>query len=219
MTNAVGFWLKQFGLTKRTCSFVDDIRRRRALYLALVRSQFEHCSPIWRPTSKTNTQKFESFQKTCIKWILSEEHLSYQSYDTYIMKCKQVNILPLALKFDLNDLVLFHKIIHDIVPISLPPYLKLFEGQSRLRSTHLDELSYVSDLIPRGNSTVHLDKSFFYRTHSLWNALPYELREMEGVSVFKSNLVRHMWDSLVPKDWTDVNDNSCLDDFNLSDND
>ena len=131
------------------------------------------------------------------------------------MKCKQVNILPLALKFDLNDLVLFHKIIHDIVPISLPPYLKLFEGQSRLRSTHLDELSYVSDLIPRGNSSVYLDKSFFHRTHSLWNALPYELREMEGVSLFKSNLVRHMWDSLVPND----PDNSCLEDFNLSDND
>ncbi|MCP4461111.1 MAG: hypothetical protein GY816_24285, partial [Cytophagales bacterium] len=71
---------QQFGLTKRTCSFVKDTRRRRSLFLALVRSQFEHCSPIWRPTSKNSIDKFEGFQKRCIKWILSEEHISYQSY-------------------------------------------------------------------------------------------------------------------------------------------
>ena len=81
---------QQMGLTKRTCSFVNDVKRRRALYLALVRSQFEHCSTIWRPTCKTGIEKFESFQKSCIKWILSEEHISYQSYDTYLTKCKEV---------------------------------------------------------------------------------------------------------------------------------
>jgi hypothetical protein len=37
---------QQFGLTKRTCYFVNDFKRKRTLYLALIRSQFEHCSPI-----------------------------------------------------------------------------------------------------------------------------------------------------------------------------
>ena len=40
---------QQFGILKRTCHFVTDKNRRRVLYLALVRSQSEHCSPIWRP--------------------------------------------------------------------------------------------------------------------------------------------------------------------------
>ena len=31
---------QQFGLVKRTCHFVKDVRRRRVLYLSLVRSQF-----------------------------------------------------------------------------------------------------------------------------------------------------------------------------------
>ncbi len=64
---------QQFGLVKRTCHFVKDIKRRRALYLIMVRSQFEHCSQIWRPNTKTMIDKFEQFQKKCIKWILSEE--------------------------------------------------------------------------------------------------------------------------------------------------
>ena len=74
---------QKFGLTKRTCSFVTDFKRRRVLYLTLIRSQFEHCSPVWRPNGKTMSDKFESFQKSCIKWILSEENLSYHSHAIY----------------------------------------------------------------------------------------------------------------------------------------
>ena len=191
---------QQFGLTKRTCSFVNDTRRKRTLYLTLVRSQFEHCSPIWRPTGKINTQKFESFQKMCIKWILSEEHLSYYSYDEYIRKCRQVNILPMEHKFDLNDLILFHKVVHDLLPVTLPDYLSLFSGQTRLRSTHLDRLSFVCTLLPQGKSTSLLDKSFFFRVHSLWNKLPLEIREIESPSIFRIKLTKHLWDGLKKPD-------------------
>ena len=37
---------QMLGLTKRTCHFITDLRRRRSLYLTLVRSNFEHCSII-----------------------------------------------------------------------------------------------------------------------------------------------------------------------------
>ena len=45
------------------CHFVTNKNRRRVLYPALVRSQFEHCSPIWRPCGNTMIDKFEKFQK------------------------------------------------------------------------------------------------------------------------------------------------------------
>ena len=54
---------QKFGVLKRTCHFVTHSNRRRVLYLALVRSQFEHCSPVWRPCSSTLMNKFEVFQK------------------------------------------------------------------------------------------------------------------------------------------------------------
>ena len=58
---------QQFGLTKRTCFFVNDVTRKRTLYLTLIRSQFEHCAPIWRPYNETMVKKFETFQKKCVK--------------------------------------------------------------------------------------------------------------------------------------------------------
>jgi ribonuclease P/MRP protein subunit RPP40 len=194
---------QQFGLTKRTCFFVNDFRRKRTLYLSLVRSQFEHCSPIWRPTSETMISNFEAFQKKCIKWILSEEPVHYHSQETYIRKCREARVLPLSKRFDLNDLVLFYRVINELIPLKLPNYLTFFDGQSRLRSCHLDSLSLVSSTKPRTNSFLtttqnsSLNKSFFYRTHLLWNKLPYDLRAIDSFSKFKSNLIKFLWSELL----------------------
>ena len=94
------------GLTKRTCHFLINSNRKCTLYLTLVRSQFEHCSAIWRPIKLTQLQKFEVIQKNAIKWIVNEEFLSYSDDETYLRKCKQVNILPISKIFELRDLVL-----------------------------------------------------------------------------------------------------------------
>ena len=42
---------QKFGILKRTCHFVTCKNSRRVLYLALVRSKFEHCSPVWQPVA------------------------------------------------------------------------------------------------------------------------------------------------------------------------
>ena len=118
---------QKFGVLKRTCHFVTHSNRQRVLYLALVRSQFEHCSPVWRPCSSSLINKFKVFQKKCLKWILSEQELSY-SNEVYIRKCKQVNILPLFCRFNLNDMNLFHKIVYQTIPINMPDYLTRYNG-------------------------------------------------------------------------------------------
>ena len=136
---------QQYGILKRTCFFVNDMIRRRVLYLALVRSQFEHCSQVWRPTGTNLMGKFENFQKKCLKWILCETELSY-SNKVYLQKCQQVNILPLSYRFKFNDMTLFHKIVYKLIPMSMPDYLTFYNGNSRLRSTHLDSLSFVTNI-------------------------------------------------------------------------
>ena len=205
---------QKFGLLKRNCSFVRDEKRRRALYLALVRSQFEHCSPIWRPTNKTLLDKLDAFQKKCIKWVLSEELTSYHSFDTYVQKCRQVKILPLSKRLDLNDLMLFHKIVNEQCSQKLPDYLTRYTGNSRLRSCHHDSLSYIASIVQVHNNGSLLNKSFFYRTHSLWNTIPFEIRGHSCPVTFKSALKDHFWQELLSNEL----DNSHTE-FYVSDND
>ena len=185
---------QKYGMLKRTCHFVNDTKRRCILYLTIVRSQFEHCSPVWRPTGKTQLTKFENFQKKCLKWILCEEELSYHSHHVYIRKCRQAKILPLLYKFNVNDMVLFHNIVNNLIPMSLPEYLHLFDGTTALRTTHLDNLCYVSTIIQRTTGISNLNKSFFFRSHTLWNSLPYDTRKITSPKEFKTSLEKHFWD-------------------------
>ena len=55
---------QKFGVLKRTCHSGTHTFRRRVLYLALDRSQFEHCLPVWQPCSSTLMNKV--FQKNSL---------------------------------------------------------------------------------------------------------------------------------------------------------
>ena len=136
---------QMLGLTKHTCHFIVSNHRKRALYLAMVRSQFEHCSIIWRPVT-TQISKFEAIQKNAIKWILNEEFMNYSDNETCIKKCWAVDILPICKKFDLNDLIFFHKIINGYVHTKLPDYISKFTDISRLRENYLDSECYIYSL-------------------------------------------------------------------------
>ena len=194
---------QMLGLTRRTCYFVNDSNRRRALYLALVRSQFEHCSVIWRPSTKTHIQHFENLQKRAIKWILFEESIRYNTTTMYIQKCRQVNILPVAGRFDLSELILFHKVVYELSPVKLPSYLSFFNGVSRLRSCHFDKHTIISSVHPKSNaygatnSRSPLSNSYFYRTHLKWNNLPFDIRDISNPVKFKTALIKYIWGNLM----------------------
>ena len=169
-------------MTKRTCHFVFDRGKKRMFYLTLVRSNFEHCSTIWRPVTVVDISKFEALQKRAIIWINSEEVHSY-SDEIYAIRCRQVDILPLQLHFELNDLVFFYKIIYELIPVSLPAYISPYSVDSRLRNTRMDDMSYVvnnNTAIPlnTANSNSLFFKSFFYRTIHIWNSLPLSIRKI-----------------------------------------
>ena len=104
--------------------------------------------------------KLESFQKKCLKWILSEEEKSY-SREVCISKCKQVNKPPLYFKFNFNDINIFHKIVYKTIRVNIPDYLTLYSGDSRLRRIHLDNLSFVSNIASTTASIKNLNKSLY----------------------------------------------------------
>ena len=169
-------------MTKRTCHFVFDRGKKRMLYRTLVRSSFEHHSTIWRPVNIVDIRKFEARQKRAIKWINCEEAYSY-SDEVYAIRCRQANILPLQLHFELNDLVFFYKIIYDLIPVSLPAYISPYNGESRLRNTRMDEMSYVvndNTVIPldTAHSNSKFFKSFFTEQFTFWNSLPLNIRKI-----------------------------------------
>ena len=185
-------------MLKRNCNFVSNMRKRRTLYLSQVRSQFEHCPIVWRPSSKASVEKLESIQKRGFKWIL-KIYTGFSSKIFYYHTCKQLDILPISIRFDLKDLTYFHSIFYGCSNVKFPSYLSHFQG-SNLRKCHLDTLCMKSSIHPKVPQNLEseiqysgIGNSFFYRTYLAWNRLPLKIRSIESESLFKSALTKHLW--------------------------
>ena len=172
---------------------VCQTQAKRTLYIAIVRSLFEHCSPIWRPSSDNGLSKFEKIQKRAVKFILNEQYASYTDTE-YREKLCELKLLPMSLKFTYTDLSLLHKIVYSHIPLQLPAYLHMYDRQSDFTRTtrfqsERDDLHIVCTERARLES---FEQSFFYRTHLAWNLLPLSLREICNPSLFSIKLKNHM---------------------------
>ena len=194
----------KLGLLMRTCHFTMNVRQKRTFYLVIIRSLFEHCSSIWRPISSNQINKFEIVQKRAIKWIIGRQFDHLSDIELY-EKEKKLDILPIRLKFLLNDLVLFYKMVNSLVPVNLPDEFILLDPKKirYTRSTQnimsLDDKStYKCTVKPCNNVYEHC---YFYRTVIIWNKLPYSIRQLPSLSTFKLRLTEFLWS--VEMNWPD----------------
>ena len=187
----------RLGLLRRTCHFNADVRQKRAFYLAIVRSLFEHCSPVWSPQYVSHLSKFENVQRRAVKWINGVPFCSY-SDEKYAEELRKLKILPMKLKFLSNDLILFYKIVNQMVPIELPSCIVIMRPTEGSRLTRqsaavLDETDVTRYSFLTVPTTDTLNKSFFFRTVRNWNSIPVSVRQINSFSLFKSALMNYLW--------------------------
>ena len=202
----------RLGLTKRALHFLNCPNQKRSFYLGIVRSLFEHCVQVWRPTSDTAINKIERIQKRAVKWILSELNHSYNDVE-YLNRLKDLDLMPLKYRFIYSDLLLFHQIFYKKSCIELPVYYIKYSDDERKRlRTVIKPPEYYGGV----KQTINLQKpresknselslkctlsktnlkyksSFFFRTVQEWNRLLPEIREEENFGIFKTNLYKHL---------------------------
>ena len=139
-----------------------------------------------------------------IKWIHGEQFVSY-SDETFFKKQKDLDILPMKLKFIFNDLLMFYKIVSNLVPVDLPSYITRCVPEE-LRYTRrnapildlTDTSSFQCSITP---SCEAFKNCFYFRTMHMWNRLPVSVRQVERISVFKTSLNGYLWSSGI--DWPD----------------
>ena len=201
----------RLGLLKRTMHFLKCQKQRRAFYLAIVRSQFEHCVQVWRPSSDSVNQKIERIQRRAVKWILSEQDHSYNDLE-YLMRLRDLDLLPLKERFITSDLLLFYDIYHNCSCVKLPPYIKPLTADERrrlrpkinrnknipdneclsfhkLRESRNDPMSLKCEIEPKSKA---FKSNFFFRTVQEWNCLPSEIKEAATKSNFREKLLEHV---------------------------
>ena len=135
------------------------IHVRKALYVSLVRSQLTYCSIIWRPQNLKEIILLERVQRRATKWILSDFHSDYKS------RLKNLNILPLMMTLELNDLSFFLKSFHSPTPnFNIMDFVTFRTGPSRSSSLRKMHIPFNPS-----NRSRHF---YFSRLPRIWNSLP-----------------------------------------------
>ena len=136
-----------------------------------------------------STDPFEAFQKRCIKWIHKESFTSYNEGE-YVDKLKSVEILPIKYFFLRIDLLLFFKIIHELVPIAMPHEITNFIPRTRSNTSNLYKYQLHENVT---NTKLRILNSFFVRAMTQWNRLPDDIRVIVSFTCFESALDQHLW--------------------------
>ena len=99
---------KVYGLIKRTLGWHAPQQTKYMLHCALARPLIEYCTPLWSGTSFTNVRLVERVQRSMTRYICNF------SADIYKERLIKLNILPLTMKREQNDVIFFWKCLRGI---------------------------------------------------------------------------------------------------------
>ena len=179
-------------MIRRTCHFIRNVTQKHSLYIALVRSLFEHCGEIWGRNVVTAVNKFEPIQKKAVKWILAEGNKKYSEQE-YHSKLHKLELLPLPYFFAVKKLRLFHRIVNETSCIGMPTYI------IDKRSSRTADNRYTYAISPDTKLPIirPYGSSFFPSSIELWNSLPFDVKRISQHYEYLTKLKLYFWSKII----------------------
>ena len=109
----------------RTCKDINDIRTKKLLYIAWVRSRLEYASVVWSPHTKRNIIYLEQVQRRATRFILGRDYSGYERLS---------NLLPLKYRREINDLFFFIKCLKNMCKLNILDYVSFRSCTKPLRN-------------------------------------------------------------------------------------
>ena len=139
----------------------------------------------------------------CVKWILKEQFKPYNEVE-YLEKLISLNILPMEYRFIMSDLLLFHKLIYELIPVNVPKEIIPLSARTRSHANASHKYQGKCEVQVKKNV---LCSSYFIRAVHHWNLLSDECRGIPTSAQFKSAIMEYLW-SLVKKRCNELNNDT-----------
>ena len=143
-------------------------------YQNLVRPQVEYASPVWSPHTDKNINKIEAVHRRAARWVTHD-------YSSYSSVTQMINILgwrSLEQRRADARLMMFYKIVHDLVEIPLPSYIH--------RQTRMTRTTHPYHFIQIQTTANYYKYSFLPLAIVQWNNLPTSAVLSEDLTTFRT---------------------------------
>ena len=169
---------QMLGLIRRTFK-IDCVNAKKQLYIALVRSQFQYCSTLWRPQLIKDITMIERIQRRATKYILNDYNSSYKS------RLQQLNLLPLMYNFELQDLLFLIKSLKSPTDnFNIHDYITFARGSTR---------SGLHQKLNHSRSQTAIQHHFYFnRIVRLYNSFPIIDLSLP-LNTIKRRIINHLW--------------------------
>lgn len=143
----------------------------------------DYCNAVYGGLSEANIQKLQKIQNASVRFIFG---LYGKAKRTHISPyLKEVHFLPVRYRIKFKIALLVFKCLNNIAPKYLVSLIQLRD--TKRKSVRLDD-DYYRLKVPPSPQYVRTDAAFAFSGPRIWNELPYSLRCMNDIKVFKSNL-------------------------------
>ena len=177
---------RTLGMIKRAISSHSSVQIKLPLYISLVRSHLLYCSSIWRPNLVKDSSALEHLQRRASKYILN-----YPTDMDYKMRLLNLKLLPITLFLEVQDILLFVKLIFDPPDnFSISDYIIFLDSSSRSSSQ-----GKIRSALPLPKSSLS-NHFYFNRIVRIWNSLP--LIDLDSpFSSIKKQIYSIYWDYFI----------------------
>ena len=117
---------------RRNLSNNSALTKACSAYLSLVHSTIKYASCVWDPHEAVHIQTLEKVQRQAAKWVLSD----YGRQSSVTRMLTQLGWPTLQHHHFISRLILFYKIIHEIVPLTIPAYFLPTQYPTRQHHSH-----------------------------------------------------------------------------------
>ena len=169
---------RTLGFLRRNLN-VGNTKIKRQAYTSLVRPVLEYSSTVWSPHAETLIKKLEMTQRRAARFILHRYHRT----SSVGLMLEDLHLQTLAERRRIADLMMFYKIHHNIVAISMPATLV-----PKMNQPSRNENSQAYHI--QGSTREYHRMSFYQRTARVWNSLPEDTVTASSPDTFRAALQR-----------------------------
>ena len=156
-------------------------------------SHLDYCNAVYGALTESNLQKLQKIQNSAVRFIFNL--YGKKRFEHITPYLKKLHFLPVRFRIMYKVALLVYKCLNNLAPTYLIELL-------RLRSINSYNLRVDNDFflleLPLPANLRNTSAAFSYNGPRVWNCLPYSLRCLNDISVFKSSLKTHYFGLAFP---------------------
>ena len=147
-------------------------------------SKVDYCNSLYTFLPKTQTKHLQKLINSSVRFIF---HITGKDRMEHITpRLQELHFLPIEYRVKFKICLMVYKSLNNKSPIYIQELIKLREpNQNTFLRIDKDKLILTYTAPAKQD---YKNRSFSYAAPKLWNTLPYNIRDSQSVSVFKTNL-------------------------------